>query len=92
MDYAKNMAELSHSVVKLLLGISLDSPLELTDELEALVLKNLIMEEEDPGYANNIDLRIAEKQITTEELFYRLEKAKVTSKSYGFCKWCLYGK
>ena len=76
LDYAKNMAELSHSVVKLLLGISLDSPLELTDKLEALVLKNLIMEEEDPGYANNIDLRIAEKQIITEELFYRLEKAK----------------
>ena len=76
LDYAKNMAELSHSVVKLLLGIPLDSPLELTDQLEGLVLKNLSMEEEDPGYANNIDLRIAKNLITTEELFYRLEKAK----------------
>ena len=76
LDYAKNMAELSHSVVKLLLGISLDSPLELSDQLEGLVLKNLSMEEENPGYANNIDLRIAENLITTEELFYRLEKAK----------------
>ncbi len=76
LDYAKNMAELSHSVVKLLLGIPLDSPLELTDQLEGLVLKNLSMEEEDPGYANNIDLRIAENLISTEELFYRLEKAK----------------
>ena len=35
LDYAKNMAELSHSVVKLLLGISLDSPLELTDQYTA---------------------------------------------------------
>ena len=78
-DYAKNMAELSHSVVKLLLGIPLDSPLELTDQLEGLVLKNLRMEEEDPGYANNIDLRIAENKITTEELFYRLEYGCHTS-------------
>lgn len=76
MDYANNMAQLTHSIVKLLLGLPLDNPLELTDELEGLVLKNITVAQEEAGYANNIDLRIAENQITTDELFYRLEKAK----------------
>ena len=76
LDYAKNMVKLSNSVMKLLLGISLEKPLELTDNLEGLVLKRTTLETVDSGYENNIDLRIAENKIITEELMYRLEKAK----------------
>lgn len=76
LDYANNMVSLSNSVMKLLLGISLEKPLKLTDELESLVIKNSNLEIVDSGYENNIDLRIAENQITTEEIMYRLEKAK----------------
>ena len=76
LDYANNMVSLSNSVMKLLLGISLEKPLKLTDELESLVIKNSTLEIVDSGYENNIDLRIAENQITTEEIMYRLEKAK----------------
>ena len=76
LDYAKNMVKLSNSVMKLLLGIPLENPLELTDNLEGLVLKSTTLETVDSGYENNIDLRIAENKIITEELMYRLEKAK----------------
>ena len=76
LDYAKNMVKLSNSVMKLLLGIPLENPLEITDNLEGLVLKSTTLETVDSGYENNIDLRIAENKIITEELMYRLEKAK----------------
>tara|TARA_B100000767_G_scaffold126756_1_gene120802 strand:+ start:2051 stop:3394 length:1344 start_codon:yes stop_codon:yes gene_type:complete len=76
LDYANNMVVLSNSVMKLLLGISFEKTLKLTDKLESLVIKNTTLETVDSGYENNIDLRIAENQITTEEIMYRLEKAK----------------
>jgi outer membrane protein TolC len=75
-DYANNMVGLTNSVMKLLLGISLENTLELSDGLEDLVLKNISVKTINSSYDNNIDLRIAENHITTEELFYRLEKAK----------------
>lgn len=76
LDYAKSMGELTNSGMKLLLGIPLENPLELTDDLERLTLENITLETIDPGYENNIDLRIAENKITTEEFMYRLERAK----------------
>jgi outer membrane protein TolC len=41
LDYAKSMGELTNSGMKLLLGIPLENPLELTDDLERLTLENI---------------------------------------------------
>ena len=68
--------ELSQKILKLLLGLELDSFLKLTDDLERLSLTHLILKQENLGYENNIDLRIAEGQITSEKLLYKLERAK----------------
>ena len=75
----KNMVKLSNSVMKLLLGISLEKPLELTDNLEGLVLKSTTLETVDSGYENNIDLRIAENKIITEETHVSFRKGEITS-------------
>ena len=50
------MEELTNSGMKLLLGIPLENPLELTDDLERLTQGNITPETIDPGYENNIDL------------------------------------
>jgi len=91
LDYAKNMVKLSNSVMKLLLGISLEKPLELTDNLEGLALKSTTLETVDSGYENNIDLRIAENKIITEELMYRLEKAKLLPSLTAFVNGAYMG-
>jgi outer membrane protein TolC len=62
--------------LKLLLGLELNTDLKLTDNLEGLTLTHLVLKEESSGYENNIDLRIAEGQITSEELLYKLERSK----------------
>ncbi len=76
LDYNQNTLELSQKILKLLLGLELDSFLKLTDDLERLSLTHLILKQENLGYENNIDLRIAEGQITSEKLLYKLERAK----------------
>ena len=76
LDYNQNIAELSLKTLKLLLGLELNTDLKLTDNLEGLTLTHLVLKEESSGYENNIDLRIAEGQITSEELLYKLERSK----------------
>jgi outer membrane protein TolC len=76
INYAKKSLVLAENVLKLLLGIDIsESPL-LTDDLATLTTYHLLEDNTDGDYSNNIDIRLAENNVTTEGLLYRLERAK----------------
>ena len=76
VNYAQKSVELANNVLKLLLGIEISETPELTDALDSLVEKELLEENDSSNYANNIDIRLAENNVTSESLLYRLERAK----------------
>ena len=76
VNYAQKSVELANNVLKLLLGIEISETPELTDALDSLVAKELLEENDSSNYANNIDIRLAENNVTSESLLYRLERAK----------------
>ena len=49
---------------------------DLSDSLDGLVAKELLEENDASDYSNNIDIRLAENNVTSESLLYRLERAK----------------
>ena len=46
----------------------------LSDSLDGLVAKELLEENDASDYSNNIDIRLAENNVTSESLLYRLER------------------
>ena len=74
--YAQKAAVLADSVLKLLLGIDIVERPNLSDSLEDLTALHLLTEEPTDNYNNNIDIRLAENNVTSEQLLYRLERAK----------------
>lgn len=76
IQYLEKSFELAQNVMKLLLGIDFLSPLKLTNSLEELAALKQLEPEQQMDLSNNIDIRLAENNLTSEELLYRLEKAK----------------
>lgn len=76
INYAQKSVVLANNVLKLLLGIEISETPELTDTLDSLVARELLEEIDSSDYANNIDIRLAENNVTSESLLYRLERAK----------------
>lgn len=74
--YAQKTAVLADSVLKLLLGIDIDESPSLSDSLEELTARHLLTKEPIDDYNNNIDIRLAKNNVTSEQLLYRLERAK----------------
>lgn len=76
INYAQKAIALAENVLKLLLGIELENQIELTDALEPLAMQHMIDVENQTDYSNNIDIRLAEGQVTYEKLLVKYEKAK----------------
>lgn len=76
LNYSKNMSELTHKALNLILGLELDAAVGLSDTLDTLVLENILTETPTEEIKNNIDLRLAEDQITSKKLLYDLERSK----------------
>ena len=74
--YAQKAAVLADNVLKLLLGIDIVERPQLSDSLEELTALHLLTEQPTDDYNNNIDIRLAENNVTSEQLLYRLERAK----------------
>lgn len=75
LQYAKKSAELADNILKLLLGMEVSESLSLSNELAQLTTYHLV-EDRFEDYSNNIDIRLAENEVTSESLLYRLERAK----------------
>lgn len=74
--FAKKATLLAENVLKLLLGINLEEDPKLTDGLSALTARHLLETTPTDDYNNNIDIRLAEDNVVSEKLLYRLERAK----------------
>jgi len=76
INYAKKSVVLAENVLKLLLGIDISESPALSEDLNTLTTRYLLAEEPPTDYSNNIDIRLAENNVTSESLLYRLERAK----------------
>ncbi len=76
LDYSKNIGQLTYKALNLMLGLELDASLELTNTLGELTLTHLVLDNPDSEIQNNIDLRLAEGEITSKKLLYDLERSK----------------
>ena len=76
INYTHKTVALVENVLNLLLGIDISKKIKLTESLEILVTKEILEDKNTDDYSNNIDIRLAENNVTSESLLYRLERAK----------------
>jgi outer membrane protein TolC len=78
LRYAKNLERISLDMLKLLIGFPTQSPLLLSDTLEALTNESLFNASA-PDNINldyNIDVKIAQNNLLSENLLYKYERSK----------------
>ena len=76
VNYTNKTVALVENVLNLLLGIDISKKIDLTETLEILATKEILEDKSTDDYSNNIDIRLAENNVTSESLLYRLERAK----------------
>lgn len=74
--FAEKAVLLADNIFKLLLGIDIKENPSLSESLEEITAQYLLGDSESDDYTNNIDIRLAENNVTQEGFLYRLEKAK----------------
>ncbi len=74
--FAEKGVLLADNVFKLLLGIDIIENPALSESLEEITMRYLLGGDNTKDYANNIDIRLAQNNVTQETFLYRLEKAK----------------
>ena len=72
INYTHKTVALVENVLNLLLGIDISKKIKLTESLEILVTKEILEDKNTDDYSNNIDIRLAENNVTSESLLYRL--------------------
>jgi len=78
LRYAQNLNEITLKMLKLLLGIPIENSLALVDSLETLINDGLFQSPlpETENSAYNIDIKIAENNLASESLLFKLEQSK----------------
>jgi len=78
LRYAKNLERISLDMLKLLMGFPTQSPLLLSDTLEALTNESLFNASapDDINLDYNIDVKIAQNNLLSENLLYKYERSK----------------
>jgi outer membrane protein TolC len=78
LENVKRQKTIANDMLKLLLGIDLQSELVLTDKLDALTINNVDLNllKEEFNVTNNIDYKIGKNLETSKELLLKLEKSK----------------
>lgn len=80
------LKDIAYQMFNITLGIDINTPVVLIDNLESLTLNNITLElltaKED--VANNVDFKIAENDKTSKELLVKLEKSKALPQVSAF--------
>jgi len=78
LRYAKNLERITLSMLKLLIGFPTQSHLLLSDTLEKMTNESLfnMALREDIDLSNNLDIKIAENNLLSENLLYKYERSK----------------
>ena len=75
---AKRLESIAYNMLNIILGLDLNSKINLVDNLETLTLKNVSLEllESNDDVKSNVDYKIAENDKRAKELLLKLEKSK----------------
>ena len=82
----ESLNTISKGYLKILLGVNQEEEIQLTDQLEDLITKNidLNLTQETQTITNNIDYKIANNKVESKRLEYKLEKAQLLPKVNAF--------
>lgn len=82
----ETLYDISKGYLKILLGIDPEETIALTDTLEDLITKNISLDliNSDHPVSNNIDYKIAENEVQSKQLEYKLEKSEQLPKINAF--------
>ncbi|WP_139957690.1 TolC family protein [Flavicella sediminum] len=82
----ENLKSISENYVKLLLGMEVNNPIELTDSMDTLILDHISLQLIDTKQSifNNVDYKIAENDSKSKELLYKLEKNRTLPTIGGY--------
>ncbi|MCF1421705.1 TolC family protein [Mangrovimonas futianensis] len=78
LNRSERLEKLAYQMLNITLGLDINSPVTLTDDLEALALQNMSLDllNVEENVSNNIDFQIAENDKISKELLLKLEKSK----------------
>lgn len=82
----KAFYDISKGYLKIFMGIDSKETIELTDTLDNLITKNITLDliNDSHPIANNIDYKIAENEVQSKQLEYKLEKSQQLPKINAF--------
>ena len=86
LKYAKNLMKITQEMVKFIIGYPAEKKLILKSELEDIFNENVFFDSIPSinQIDNNIDIRIADNNVKSEELQFKYEKSKSLPKLSGF--------
>ena len=86
LKYAKNLMKITQEMVKFIIGYPAEKKLILESELEDIFNEDVFFDSIPSinQIDNNIDIRIADNNVKTEELQFKYEKSKSLPKLSGF--------
>ena len=86
LDYANTLEEITMSMLKWIMGMPEENPISLEQSLEELVTLKILESgtQSELTIENNLDLKFAENDRTSERLLYRYEKSKALPKLSAF--------
>ena len=86
LDYANTLQEITMSMLKWIMGMPEENPISLEQSLEELVTLKILESgtQSELTIENNLDLKFAENDRTSERLLYRYEKSKALPKLSAF--------
>ncbi|MGY5850736.1 TolC family protein [Salegentibacter sp. F14] len=93
LNRSQRMQDISYDVLKLSLGIPVETPVTLTDNLDKLAMEyfDLGLLEKQIPVEENIDYRIAENRAQSAEIQVKLEKTKALPSLNGFLNYGVQG-
>lgn len=86
LDYAITLEEITMSMLKWIMGMPEENPISLEQSLEELVMLKILESgtQSELTIENNLDLKFAENDRSSERLLYRYEKSKALPKLSAF--------
>lgn len=93
LSRSRRMRDISYDVLKLSLGLPVETPVDLTENLDQLTMEYFdlgLLETEIP-VEDNIDYRIAENKAQSAEIQVKLEKSKALPSLSGFLNYGVQG-
>ncbi|MFD2517631.1 TolC family protein [Salinimicrobium flavum] len=89
LSRSKRMRDISYQMLNMVLGIPVEQPIQLTEDLDALAMQFFDLEllQQTIPVEENIDVRIAENSAEAAAIFVRLEKAKALPILTGFLNY-----